>query len=707
MILMLAPAGNMTFSGSPSGITYQTDCNRQVKVENNSAADQAFLQGLGCFTLNPFGGWGTFGFQTVAALYAADAGSLLPNVIGFPQYTVVSIFSDGTNTGTWAKTSAGTGAGNWTQVSNVTLAAAITSATSATASATAASASALAAVQAAGVAESTTAPNYATTAAGLAATPSGQFFAVNAGSSTVSIYLNSAGTAVLQRTLATTNALALTTGAALVGADDSSSGSVYTTLQGFLAKLKSSVGATLVSWASGLTGAISRTVAAKLGDMVSVKDFGAVGDGNTDDTTALQAAITYATGAGCELYFPAGTYKISSALTIIASYNWKFRGAARGAVSISQATANTPIFKLTANLTWGWCIEDVTFTWASAQPATNTSAVAIWMSGGTSGGGYWDWQVRRCNFANGFRAISGPIGIQSPIWGFKVSDCVFEGSMTGAAVYASPSPAIGQPRILIDNCEFDCGSMTEAAVQISSADTVVLMGLEFLSPNLGTCTPVNISGCLAVTMINCRCEQATVASGQVQVFNFPSTQAHVINAACVGTTGNGNVIVLQALSGTLSADGIYITSALTSGHILPFYASNLVTVANVTGSGTGYTDDIRSVLGAVAVPKYYADSQTIDAITTNGDASVTLTNTSDRVQLFNTTLTANRSCTLPSTGMIKGGFFEIVRRAATPGAFTLTVVDPVSGQNYVFAASTNGSVRYRWNGSWVLMAVSN
>lgn len=69
--------------------------------------------------------------------------------------------------------------------------------------------------------------------------------------------------------------------------------------------------------ASG-TGAAARTVQAKLRDVVSVKDFGAVGDGSTDDTVAVQAAITAAgaTGGGFKVYFPAGTYKLSSALNV-------------------------------------------------------------------------------------------------------------------------------------------------------------------------------------------------------------------------------------------------------------------------------------------------------------------------------------------------------------------------------------------------------
>ena len=62
------------------------------------------------------------------------------------------------------------------------------------------------------------------------------------------------------------------------------------------------------------TGATARTVDAKLKDTVSVKDFGAVGDGVTDDTAAIQAAINSISSG--TLYFPAGKYKVTSTLTI-------------------------------------------------------------------------------------------------------------------------------------------------------------------------------------------------------------------------------------------------------------------------------------------------------------------------------------------------------------------------------------------------------
>lgn len=60
------------------------------------------------------------------------------------------------------------------------------------------------------------------------------------------------------------------------------------------------------------TGAVPRTIQSKLGDFVSVKDFGAVGDGVTDDTTAIQNALNINT----LVYAPPGNYLISSTLNV-------------------------------------------------------------------------------------------------------------------------------------------------------------------------------------------------------------------------------------------------------------------------------------------------------------------------------------------------------------------------------------------------------
>lgn len=64
-----------------------------------------------------------------------------------------------------------------------------------------------------------------------------------------------------------------------------------------------------------LTNATSRTVHQKLQEFVSVKDFGAVGDGSTDDTTAISNAISAAIQYNVAIYIPSGTYKLTAKIT--------------------------------------------------------------------------------------------------------------------------------------------------------------------------------------------------------------------------------------------------------------------------------------------------------------------------------------------------------------------------------------------------------
>jgi hypothetical protein len=69
---------------------------------------------------------------------------------------------------------------------------------------------------------------------------------------------------------------------------------------------------TALTYTGAQTGAIDRTVESKLSDFVSVKDFGAVGDGVTDDT----AAITAAAAGASDLYFPSGIYLVTSTVNL-------------------------------------------------------------------------------------------------------------------------------------------------------------------------------------------------------------------------------------------------------------------------------------------------------------------------------------------------------------------------------------------------------
>lgn len=69
-------------------------------------------------------------------------------------------------------------------------------------------------------------------------------------------------------------------------------------------------GSALVGYLPPLTGAVGRTVSSKLRDRISVKDFGAVGDGVTDDSAAFTAALAVA--APLVVYVPTGNYLIKN-----------------------------------------------------------------------------------------------------------------------------------------------------------------------------------------------------------------------------------------------------------------------------------------------------------------------------------------------------------------------------------------------------------
>jgi hypothetical protein len=57
--------------------------------------------------------------------------------------------------------------------------------------------------------------------------------------------------------------------------------------------------------------AVARTLANRFADVVNVRDFGAVGNGNANDTVAIQNALAQSKSLNIALYFPSGTYLTS------------------------------------------------------------------------------------------------------------------------------------------------------------------------------------------------------------------------------------------------------------------------------------------------------------------------------------------------------------------------------------------------------------
>ncbi len=81
------------------------------------------------------------------------------------------------------------------------------------------------------------------------------------------------------------------------------------------------------------TGAVERSMNGKAGDMISAKDFGALGDGLNDDRNAIQNALS----AYDHVYLPQGTYLVSGTLSVGTGKTLY----GHGQTSIIQAQNNT------------------------------------------------------------------------------------------------------------------------------------------------------------------------------------------------------------------------------------------------------------------------------------------------------------------------------------------------------------------------------
>jgi len=158
----------------------------------------------------------------------------------------------------------------------------------------------------------------------------------------------------------------------------------------FVNFLTSNIGATsadLVTYTPSGTGAVARNAASKFGEIVSVKDFGAVGNGTTDDTAAIQACVNAANGK--VILFPAGTYRITSTITwspttYVNSFapSLKIRGDGIGVTYIDNQV-NGPAFSITSaatvslfRATLGGFIEHLTIT----RTTSTSNGVGIYMT---------------------------------------------------------------------------------------------------------------------------------------------------------------------------------------------------------------------------------------------------------------------------------------------------------------------------------------
>lgn len=257
------------------------------------------------------------------------------------------------------------------------------------------------------------------------------------------------------------------------------------------------------------TGAVATTVQSKLRESVSVKDFGAVGDGVTDDTAAIQAA--YASGAG-SIYFPKGTYLLNAAISVPGGVLTHGDGYAQSFIKCRNDLSNIVFFTLTGETE----IKDV-----AIYGAITAVGTGVLFSAGTytfSGHG----KLNKCRIYNFAKAVDvtswfdltinqtqieySTIGINAtPLTNggdngyincFYVTDCYFIGNANYDVYF---SPAIRISEVKFTNIIFDPGA-TLAKVYIYSANPCVFDNCYFEG---GPTVPAISSSLSVYTLKNC------------------------------------------------------------------------------------------------------------------------------------------------------------------------------------------------------------
>ena len=143
------------------------------------------------------------------------------------------------------------------------------------------------------------------------------------------------------------------------------------------------------------TNAVATNVEAKLAQTVSVKDFGAVGDGVTDDTAAIQTAINYVKNAAnvTTIYFPVGQYKVTSTLNATASAGIQLvgdGGPISGTVILGD-TINSPVIDFVG--TFGFLVQGITI-----LLRTSPTGVLMGFDSVRNSGNFWS-RFRDCCIA--------------------------------------------------------------------------------------------------------------------------------------------------------------------------------------------------------------------------------------------------------------------------------------------------------------------
>jgi len=307
--------------------------------------------------------------------------------------------------------------------------------------------------------------------------------------------------------------------------------------------------------------------ASKLNGIVSVLQFGAVGDGVTDDTGAIQAAIDSLGVVGGVVEIPPGTYKISNTLNISSYVCLRGAGAVASTLLTNNGTADVVYINAVGNSP-GCTIENLFFN--SSVTRTAGSYIVSNSSNGTF--------IRNCKMLNAFNGISVTGTAAENI---KIQDCQINNTINygvNITAFNNTSPNTSGIVVSYINRVLVTGAPSpnncNAGIRLTSVGDLTLYGVSTIYCKKGldiSPTGTNTIQALYVTdsffdtgdeFGVCLSPEATAS---VRTVNFTNVwcASNGMSGALLG--GTGQIISTNWLNCTMAANtgqGLWIASTL-------------------------------------------------------------------------------------------------------------------------------------------------
>jgi hypothetical protein len=296
--------------------------------------------------------------------------------------------------------------------------------------------------------------------------------------------------------------------------------------------LKASGSFATIDFLQSGAGAVTRLAQDKMRDIFNVKDFGAVGNGSTDDTAAIQAAVTAAGSA--MILVPIGVYRITAPITSTEAMYIQGMGNAAGPGAAEQDGkpgsiflldyANPSLFVITNSLRPSIFRDFAINVNPAYRPAGNGAGISITPGGTTATNA--NTKIQNVSFNNLYQGI---YSVKANWW--TIEGCYF-GSWTYDAIYTeSDGTAEASTGFIRNNFFFGDSASTQRSCIYMKNGYAIIDGNEILGAQAGVVVDASTYPSGFIKIVNNTIEEQYYYGVQIK-------SGGVIDVSMVDISGN-------------------------------------------------------------------------------------------------------------------------------------------------------------------------